>query len=565
MVRSRRGPALALALALAACGDAPPPAETDADATSDAGTSGAESESGTSGLTDGIEVDWSFAPVRGKANLDDDDLGARVDWLELPFAEDDDIVALTLPELPPGDEVHLALAGDVERLRVWLARPDGASQLLVGAGNGEATVENTLAPDTLLPPGEPVTLLFEFGRYGVRGELTLTRLVDGDEVAADAIALEAAPLLLTDHTRPAERVWVVEVPEGCADDEPSSEAYVQGFLDALGPERVTVVAGEEYGCDRWLQDELEFAVSFDPDEALLETAMDSIRDRGLDELPEQLLGADFAHSVWGEGSANTYDYFGNLEVTPAVFTPDGEFPYGRVYYGVGGSQGPHTALRSFLEDQVVQAPLELDSSWLCVSHVDEWISFVPDQTAPRGFRMLYGDTEEGFAALGDVDPARALPRYAADHGYPTVGSILEDAALRAFNEELQLDHLEPIRAQLQAALALSPEEIVAVPMIFEELGGLCSGYATALVPGMVNLIVANFGPGDEHLLVPDPYVREALDDQDDDPLIAAFRARMPAQLEVHFVDDWSSYHLLYGDVHCGADVERAPDFIPWWE
>ncbi len=569
-IHTTRGRAHPLCLALLlslACGDAGAPQGTESDSDVGDESSAGDEETTDAATSDGGElVDWSFDPVLGNPNLDDDDLGERVDWLELPFAEDDELVALVLPALPPGDEVRLEIAGDSEHARVWLDRPGAAPVLMVGSGNGTATPENTLAPDTLLPPGEPARLLVEFGAYGARATLTLERRVDGAPTDTATIALEAAPLLLTDHTLPAERVWVARVPVGCnADGDPDTEAYVEGFVAALG-DRVEVVPGEDYGCDRWLQDELEFAVSVDGEQRRLETAMDSIRDRGLDDLPEEaLVGVDVAHGVWGAGSANTYDYFGNLEVSPPVTVDGVDYPFGRVYYGTGASQGPHEALRAFLADQAVQAPIELDSSWLCVSHVDEWISFVPDPSADKGFRMLYADALEGLAVLDELDPARELPRYALDHGYPTVGSMQSDDALRAYNEELQADHLDPIRAQLMDELGLQPADIITVPMIFEELGGLCSGYASALVPGMINLIVANFGPGDDHLLVPDPFFRDPAQAQDADPMIAEFRARMPDSLQLHFIDDWSAYHLLYGDVHCGADVQRAPSPTPWWE
>ena len=34
--------------------------------------------------------------------------------------------------------------------------------------------------------------------------------------------------------------------------------------------------------------------------------------------------------------------------------------------------------------------------------------------------------------------------------------------------------------------------------------------------------------------------------------------------DVAFVDDWDVYHMALGEVHCGSQVQRAPN-EDWWE
>src|SRR5690606_41792009 len=45
---------------------------------------------------------------------------------------------------------------------------------------------------------------------------------------------------------------------------------------------------------------------------------------------------------------------------------------------------------------------------------------------------------------------------------------------------------------------------------------------------------------------------------EDDPLAQDFVNRMPEGITVAFIDDWYSYHLLDGEVHCGTNVTRTP-------
>lgn len=39
----------------------------------------------------------------------------------------------------------------------------------------------------------------------------------------------------------------------------------------------------------------------------------------------------------------------------------------------------------------------------------------------------------------------------------------------------------------------------------------------------------------------------------------------PLGLECHYIDDWDSYHVLSGEVHCGTNTLREPFEVKWWE
>jgi hypothetical protein len=85
----------------------------------------------------------------------------------------------------------------------------------------------------------------------------------------------------------------------------------------------------------------------------------------------------------------------------------------------------------------------------------------------------------------------------------------------------------------------------------------------ALIPGMVNLIVANVDNTTTHLFTADPFFR-SVQSQASDPVIAAFQAAMPAGIQMHFLDDWDTYHMGLGEVHCGTNVRRTPTAM-WWQ
>jgi protein-arginine deiminase len=46
-------------------------------------------------------------------------------------------------------------------------------------------------------------------------------------------------------------------------------------------------------------------------------------------------------------------------------------------------------------------------------------------------------------------------------------------------------------------------------------------------------------------------------------MINAFKAASSPTLQWHFIDDWDTYHLGLGEVHCGTNVRRTPT-ASWW-
>src|SRR5690606_15207824 len=195
----------------------------------------------------------------------------------------------------------------------------------------------------------------------------------------------------------------------------------------------------------------------------------------------------------------------NLEASPPVVADGVEYPLGRIYYGREGGMGLSPILAEFLADQTVQAPFAVDTTWLCVGHVDEFTSFVPDASSPKGFKFLFADTRAAWALIEGQPRAKPLGRYGPDHGYATVGAMLDDAHLRALNDDIQRDHLDPLLARFKRELGLTDDDVILVPSLFEEVPG-CGGGVVALLPGTVNLIVTQFaGESTTKVFAADPF------------------------------------------------------------
>jgi protein-arginine deiminase len=178
---------------------------------------------------------------------------------------------------------------------------------------------------------------------------------------------------------------------------------------------------------------------------------------------------------------------------------------------------------------------------------------------------VWSDVDLAYDLLDRLDGDTRLPRYApafGGHGIRDVKELRDDAALRAYNEDVRDQDLEPILVQVLEELGLDPGDVLRIPALFEAAPG-CSGAAAALIPGMVNLTVANIPGEPVKLLMADPFLRADVADQGSDPLIADMRARFPAGVELVFVDDWDTYHMALGEVHCGSNVRRTP-VDGWW-
>ncbi|NXP63332.1 PADI1 deiminase, partial [Chloropsis cyanopogon] len=374
-------------------------------------------------------------------------------------------------------------------------------------------------------------------------------------IFTDTVVFRVAPWIMTPNTAAPLEVFV------CSVDGNEEFVAAVGALAERAQCPLTVSPGGSQNSPSLLQDELEFGYIQAPHKTF-PVVFDSPRDLGLKDFPvRSILGPDFGYVARpAPEGASSLDSFGNLEVSPPVTVRGKEYPLGRILIGSSfprlGGRRMARAVRDFLVAQKVQAPVELFSDWLQVGHVDEFLSFVP---APdhKGFRLLLASPsacyqllkekqEEGFGEHPLFQGLDRVPK-------PTINEVLANEELRQFNDYAQ-SCISWNRDILKRSLGLAEPDILDIPQLFR--GDAASG-AEAFFPNMVNMLVLG-----RHLGIPKPFgpvvggrccleqrVRELLE---------------PLGLSCTFIDDFFSYHVLSGDVHCGTNVRRKPFAFKWW-
>lgn len=529
------------------------------------------------------EPTWAEYPgLSVTPNIDDDNEDGTVDWQERSIEGDDDVATFLIPAdtlkaVKSGNELELRIIGRTDSVRVW-----HLGVILLGEDGGEAWPVPVPARKA---DAEDLSFAVEAEGQLDWAQLTLVEL-DGDEVVNEAdLFVTASPLMLNHHLQQSEHTWVLDVSDGGAGF--NNRHMIETFTEVLGDE-FTAIPGGPYGFDVWVQDEIQIGF-LNSGESRTDLIIDSIRDRGLDNFPEVgIVGSELSNNgqpltrinpgvvaeTWGTGFPNSLDSFGNLEVSPPTTVDGLEYPFGRAYYGGDSSLHPTEELTDFLASQKIQKPFMPDTTWLCVGHIDEVTSTVPAAGTERGWKFVMAHVPTAYEILDAMDEGIQLPRYApgqngpngGGHSIGSVGEWVNDNALRQHNLEIQEDILDPMEALFREELNLSDDDIVYMPSTFERVPG-CGD--AALIPGMVNLIVTN--RGDRHdVFLADPYTRQDydLDDPDasqgDDPFIAWIEDNFPEELDFHFVDNWSTYHMALGEVHCGTNMMRTPA-SNWWQ
>jgi hypothetical protein len=562
-------------------------------------------------------AEGSYPGTVSRTDVDDDNVDGTLDneVVDIHAEENDlDVVVIqpdSLADLPDDAWIELTLEGDVNMVLLYM---DGEPIL--------GTLGDTTIASKTLTGVAGTAPLFEVRALDFHGMVTLrAELYDGDDELRDAdeLVLHTAPFMMYNHLDEAHTLYVLT--------DSSNQFMRDGIRDAIGAENMVEVPAMQYGWDVWMQDEIEFGYQQTP-YGPMDLVLDSIRGDGwggLDNLPEDLLvGPDFGMLVRGSGYAQSVDSFGNLECSPPVTVDGVEYPFGRIYYGGKmGNRQVTSGLREFLAAQEVQAPVEIDSTWLAVGHVDEFMLFLPDPDSDKGFKLGYTDTRIAMDILESVDPNMAIPRF-DDHGFTTVREILQ-SGIPDYNEDLQVQYMDPILEIVKETFGLDDSDVVMIPGIWEQTswGGL------AMVPGITNMAVWN-----HEMLIADPFFRTpdedvdgdgsldygedlngngeldtdedangngvlddgedtnnngALDTEEDananwllddgedlngdgqlntyrDPFIEAFNEVAPAALNLHYLDNWNTYHLMWGEVHCGTNIIRTPrEDLMWWE
>jgi protein-arginine deiminase len=248
-------------------------------------------------------------------------------------------------------------------------------------------------------------------------------------------------------------------------------------------------------------------------------------------------------------------------------------------------------LVAFLKAQRVQAPIPVETSWLVVGHVDEILSFVPFANpgnpykrwklllaSPRrayqilrdanpALNMLVGRTFQGQNAEMTIDTFLTGATPVADNRAIPIAPAIQGPDLANFNTAMQV-HIDAVRDALVSRIDLDINvDVIEVPVVVypEDAAWTIAGFLTA---DMVNMLVVN-----GHCIIAQAFGPEGVTGAD------LFGHDLRGQLQAiglrcHFIDDWTTYHLYSGEVHCGTNTLRRPAdrnawaataAARWWE
>jgi protein-arginine deiminase len=213
-------------------------------------------------------------------------------------------------------------------------------------------------------------------------------------------------------------------------------------------------------------------------------------------------------------------------------------------------------------------PLVVNTSWLTVGHVDEFVSFVPNDSK-RGWTIAVEDPQAGLRLLRRLRAeghgrARVFPGLArvepSDPPRPvpatrTVDRLLADKDIRE-SSHAAAHHINSDLAKIQRATGVKDSQIIRVPTVYESDGGAGLGSAFPATVNGVPLRPGVFAAPRPH----GPVINGR------DPFQAEMERRFAAHdVQVRWVEDWYYAHLLLGEVHCTSNVLRDPHAaVPWW-
>lgn len=419
---------------------------------------------------------------------------------------------------------------------------------------------------------------------------------DGALDHTEEAVVRVAPWLAFNHFDPTDEVIVIT-------SGTQNATFLREFRGAVAPSGAKLTVVTTGGGDVWAQDVMEPGFSTlarsESKGWSLPVILRAPRSRKTEteRLPRQMQGPDWGYvQALPDGSAHgSLDSFGNLECTPPFRNPrtGAEYQFGRIVYGTS-SGGPHPEMREevirFLQAQSVQDPIPLDSGWLLVGHVDEFLSFLPMKDAPFGFRVML------------ASPALALElirsQISKGHGDATLRSGA--TSHEPIREWLELKHLEAITRFvegkiaaameiLRAEIGLGEDDFIRVPVVFDgtpksekkkkwefwkDESAAPSEFQLCIArsPGLVNgLCITRGAPRlyaerEVHFIMPKtfgPMVngRSVFEDYTDEVL----GPTSVTGVSTAYVDNFTSYHLLQGQVHCGSNsIRRPPEDRFWW-
>lgn len=305
---------------------------------------------------------------------------------------------------------------------------------------------------------------------------------DGGVEAKDSVAMRVAPVLTHHHGQLAEQVFATAWSEPEMDGVLTvADKFVQDLTEISARAGVKKPLFPVNTTDEWTQDFFEPGYTSIPGQdgpvvlrimiASAQNSTSRIRSRRwlFRELRSDSVGA-IQHRTYGD----TTDSTGNLETVPPYAYNGKSYPVGRAI--MGSHHGVKPQMVKFLDAQEVQAPIEIDTTWLEIGHTDEFMQFLPTKSQ-RGWVMMVDDPLAGLKILQEAQKAghgkvQALSRTKFPHDdqyhcLPT--DTIDDVLNRANFTGIQEYCDKNIKANidiLKRETGITDEEILRVPTLY---------------------------------------------------------------------------------------------------
>ncbi|QCW49523.1 hypothetical protein FE634_02235 [Nocardioides dongxiaopingii] len=517
-------------------------------------------------------------------------------------------------------------AGAVDSVRVEL-RGVGAAKVnvFVRRGAGDAADDWTPLPAHGILPADLLGTGVELGVEGtdiIRDEswdgtvtVRVVHRAGARQVATDQVELRVAPLLFVTDRMPIEKLYMADnatsVYEGATMPEPTAgtirsqrngDALAADFLAGMDriQDDVELVKlpsmqgarGGGNGTDIWTQDIMEPGLMSIPsasgEQQMRVFVRAPVRDgrdnagsnpfrqtgrvvftelRGPDVAGVQHFDPSYVPATIPGMSYDSRGSTGNYGTVPA-YEHDGEsFPLGRKVLGAVPGTGftADPAFNEMLDRQGFQDPIVVDTSWLSVGHIDEFMSVVPADN-DRGWTVVAADPRLALDLLTELDDAGRggetlyTPYDAApvEGNTPPTMTVAEAVASPAIASGTAIGHAGVNRALsvLKRETGLTEDDIVRVPVLYTDARGL--GRVGVQIPNAANLI----GTGHDVVFIPTQHT-PAVDGED------LFQAEIEKRLaevgtDVQWAEDYF-YTSRSGQIHCVTNALRDTTYgAAWW-
>ncbi|KAF4954326.1 hypothetical protein FGADI_5349 [Fusarium gaditjirri] len=421
---------------------------------------------------------------------------------------------------------------------------------------------------------------------GWDGRVTVRFTVQvGETKLSDTVMLRVAPVLTHHHLQKVQQVLAVQ---GNVINHPDLvDHYLVNFTNTL--DSMIKDAGLKNDLylfksagGKWAQDFVEPAYASMPGPNGTVSIRIMIRCPGDERQGGRQLFQDFQKSGvgvvqhLGQRSSNV-DAGGNIEAIPPYTFNGKSWLAGRLIHGDDDTK---SHILSYLEAQESQEPLRLDTAWLAVGHVDEFLQFIPANNE-RGWVAVISDPRLAMKLLRETREAGhgQLPAISrkSDTNWPpdcfdfsckpepvnsgTINQLLDSKWFMWFNYECAQRIYRNIGV-LKRQVGLTDEDIIRIPALFKRYHFFgVDGHefkAEAFFPAVINNLVLT---GYDTCIAPNPWgpVIEGKD-------IFAEEIRntyAEVGMKIKFIDDWNSDHKDLGGVHCGTNSIRDMP-AKWW-